>query len=288
MDRTADADALYHAVEPGQGDRLAALLARGVDPRGTNALLRAIDYSDAGAVRQLLDAGAVPDECDAIPALHHAARRQATDAVCTLLLEAGADQRAQWQGISAHAFACVHGHAGLTRILEAVAEPLTPQETVLTQAAQGHLSQGQYIDPAKLPPACRTMLHDLVHLPGKLAHMRALVALGLEYDRADPQGVTPVQIAGFQGLPEIMRWFLSLRPDLSHRNSHGGTLLGAILHGADHLPERHTRDHRGCAQIALEQGVALPRAVLERVDDPALRAFLMGWAARYPGQVVDA
>ena len=101
-------------------------------------------------------------------------------------------------------------------------------------------------------------------------------------------GLTPIQIAGWEGLPEMVSYFLSLRPDLSHVNSYGGTLLGTIIHGSENCPKRAERDHIACARLALEEGVALPRRSVEFAGEPMMAAFLAEWAEAHPGQVIDA
>ena len=118
--------------------------------------------------------------------------------------------------------------------------------------------------------------------------MQRLVALGLPYDAADAhEKVTPTHAAGWEGKPEVLAWFLSLRPDLGHVNGYGGTLLSTILQGAETNPARAERDHIGCARLALEQGVALPRALIAACGREDMAAFLRDWAGARPGQVVD-
>ena len=43
----------------------------------------------------------------------------------------------------------------------------------------------------------------------------------------------------------------------------------------------------GCLALALEQGVALPRAALDFADREEIAEFLADWAEAHPGQVVD-
>ena len=166
------------------------------------------------------------------------------------------------------------------------ATPLTDMEQVLEQAAKGQVGDG-FIDTDKLPAQYRGILREILHLPDKLPHLKALVAIGLEWDHADGDGVTPVQAAGWNGLPDVMGYFMTLRPDLSHVNTHGGTLLSTILHGADHNPQRAGGDYIGCLRIAMELGVALPRRAIDASGSLEIRAFLQQWAERMPGQVVE-
>jgi hypothetical protein len=294
-----DGESLYHATELGHADGLRLLLRHGADPKDTNALARALDFDNVEMVGLLLNGNADPNErADAaatntisrcgFPALHQAARRMNNGAVLDLLLEGGADANASWHGHSAYAFAAVFGNADLVARLDALgqATPLTDMEQMLEQAAKGQVGDG-FIDTDKLPAQYRGILREILHLPDKLPHLKALVAIGLEWDHADGDGVTPVQAAGWNGLPDVMRYFVSLRPDLSHVNTRGGTLLSTILHGADHNPQRAGGDYIGCLRIAMEHGVALPRRAIDASGSLEIRAFLQQWAERMPGQVVE-
>lgn len=293
-----DGESLYHATELGHHDGLRMLLAAGADPRGTNALLRAMDFDDVAAARMLLDAGARADDFDdreiggespwVVPALHQAARRHCSAEMVTLLLEAGADPNRRHDGCTAYAFARVFGNAALAAALEAQGADttLTAEEALLAAAADGRDTSGRYVDPSRLPGSYRNILGTLLHLPDVHAHLNRLVAIGIEWDRPDAEGVTPVQGAGWSGLPDVMAWFLRLGPDLSHVNGYGGTLLGTIVHGSENSPHRAHRDHVACARLALEHGVALPRDMPRLAGARPMAEFLTAWAEAHPGQVV--
>lgn len=294
-----DGESLYHSVELGHHEGLRLLLEHGADPKGTNALLRAMDFHDHEAVRMLLAHGARADDFDGthvggeapwvVPALHQAARRMSDRAMIDLLLDAGADPARVYEGASAYAYARVFGNRELARAIEArgPVPGLSPDEALLAAAAEGEPPTGAFIDPATLPQAYRNIIRVILHLPGKLAHVKRLVALGLEYDRPDTEGLTPVQVAGWEGLPEVMGYFLGLKPDLGHVNGYGGTLLSTIIHGSENNPQREGRDYVGCLRLALEEGVALPRRAVELAGDPAVAEFLADWAETHPGQVVE-
>lgn len=294
-----DGESLYHATELGHHGGLRVLLANGADPKGTNALLRAMDFHDVEAVKMLLEAGARADDYTpedvgeeapwTVPALHHAARRMSPPAMVDLLLGAGADPTRIYDGVTPYAYARIFGNTALARQLEAGghAVPLSETEALLARVAEGEVPQGLYIDPARMPAAARNIIREILHLPGKLPHVQRLVAVGVEYDRPDASGVTPVQAAGWSGLPDVMAALLRMKPDLGHVNGFGGTLLSTILHGAGNCPERTDRDYIACLRLALEEGVALPRAVLNHAADPEIADFLRDWAAAKPGQVVD-
>lgn len=294
-----DGESLYHATELGHHEGLRMLLDHGADPRGTNALLRAMDFHDHAAVRLLLSHGARADDFDAaevggeaplvMPALHQAARRMCDAEMIEMLLEAGADPGRVHQGCTAYGYARVFGNTALARAIEARGQvpELTAEERLLAQAADGEVPAGSYVDPARLPEAYRTIIRSILHLPGKLDHVKRLVALGVEYDRPDAEGLTPVQVAGWEGLPEVLEYFLSLKPDLSHVNGYGGTLLSTIIHGSENNPDRAARDHLGCLRSVLEHGVALPRKAIDFAGEEEIAAFLADWAEAHPGQVVE-
>lgn len=294
-----DGESLYHATELGHHDGLRMLLKAGADPKGTNALLRAMDFHDHAAVQMLLEHGARADDFDetpvggeepwTVPALHQAARRMSDAAMIAMLLQAGADPARRYRGATAYGYARVFGNRVLAEAIEAAgpAPELTEAERLLAMAADGEVPPRTWIDPDKLSEAYRNIIREILHLPGKLPHIRALVAMGVEYDRPDREGLTPVQVAGWCGLPEILAYFMSLKPDLGHINAYGGTLLSTIIHGSENCPERAGRNYLGCLQLVLEHGVSLPKRAIEFAGDEDVAAFLADWAARHPGQVVE-
>lgn len=293
-----DGESLYHATELGHHDGLRMLIAAGADPNGTNALLRAMDFHDHEAVKLLLAAGARADDFNAaevggespwvVPALHQAARRGSDRDMADLLLEAGASPRRLWKGTTPYAFARVHGNRAVAEAIAAhgATTALTEEERLLARAADGESVPGDRVDPQRLAPAYADLIREILHLPGRLPHVQRLVTLGLSFDKPDDQGLTPVQIAGWEGLPEVMAYFLSLGPDLSHVNGYGGTLLSTILHGSENNPSKEGREYVACLERALEQGVPLPRQVIGFAGREDTRAFLEDWAEANPAQVV--
>lgn len=293
-----DNESLYHATELGHHEGLRLMLSHGANPKGTNALLRAMDFHDHAAVEMLLAAGAEADEFAGepvggeapwvVPALFQAARRMSDRRMIDLLLDHGARADRMFEGATCYGYARVFGNGDLVAALEArgARATLTPQEALLAAAAEDRAADG-FVDPAKLPEAYANIIRALIWMPGKLAHVKRLVEIGVPYDLPDSEGLTPVQIAGWEGLPEAMGYLLSLKPDLGHINGYGGTLLSTILHGSENNPARSGRDYVGCLELALHEGVALPRQATERAGDPDCAAFLADWAEAHPGQVVE-
>ncbi|MDF0598871.1 ankyrin repeat domain-containing protein [Psychromarinibacter halotolerans] len=298
-----DNESLYHSTELGHRDGLRLLLAHGARPEGTNALPRALDFNDHEAVRLLLGAGADPNEGIVqhpsgeppfvIPALHQAARRMCDATMAGLLLDAGADPSAQYRGVTPYALARVFGNgAAADRIAAAGGDTrLTPEETLLAAAAEDRLPPGARLAEDGLPDVYRVLPRELLHLPGKFPHIQRLIELGLDPDVTDQMGLPPVQIAGWEGLPEQLSFFLSLKPNLRHINEYGGDLLSTIIHGSENCPARNDpsehRDHVACARLALDAGVPLPRRVIAFAGDEGMAAFLADWAQAHPEQVTD-
>lgn len=294
-----DNESLYHATELGHHEGLKMLLEHGADPRGTNAALRAMDFQDVEAVRLLLQAGALADEFNddetggekpwVVPALHQAARRMCGPEMIELLLDGGANPNRLHEGVTPYEYARMFGNRALTKALEdrGYATPLTGQIDLLARVADGETLNGVYLDPSMMPDAARNIIRIILHLPGKLSHVKALVEAGAEYDRPDEAGITPVQIAGWEGLPEVMEYLLSQKPDLGHINGYGGTLLSTIIHGSENAPDRADRDHIACLELALNEGVALPRRAIQMAGEPHVAAFLADWAEAHPGQIVE-
>ncbi len=294
-----DGESLYHATELGHHEGLKMLLAAGAKPDGTNALPRAMDFDDVEAVRMLLDAGASVDDFNAeavggelpvtIPALHQAARRRCSREMAEVLLDAGADPSRVFEGLTPYALARAYGHAP---VFEPVAEAggttaMSDEVARFVAIGDGTAAEGTVLDPAKLPDELRTFAAKAQTPTDLFERTKRLIAAGLEYDRSDGERITPVQIAGWQGLPEVLSYFLGLKPDLGYINGYGGTLLSTIIHGSENCPDRAERDHIACLRLALEEGVALPKPAIRLAGEPEVAAFLAEWAETHPGQVVE-
>ncbi|MEO1200575.1 MAG: ankyrin repeat domain-containing protein [Pseudomonadota bacterium] len=294
-----DDESLYHSTELGHTDGLRLLLAHGARPQGTNALPRAIDFNSIEAVRLLLDGGADPNEGIAphpsgepslvIPALHQAARRLASGDIAQLLLDYGADPNAVSRGHTPYAFARIFGNRDVAEMLEGAGAmtTLSPVEAQLASAAEGDGRPGNQIDMTQVSDEMKALLCRLVWREGTLPHMQRLVQMGFDPNLADEMGMPPLHLAGWEGMADVMSYFLSLDPDLDHTNAYGGTLLSTIVHGSENCPQRARREHIDCARIALEHGVALPKKAPQFATAPDMSEFLADWAQTHPGQVVE-
>ncbi|MCR9134481.1 MAG: ankyrin repeat domain-containing protein [Alphaproteobacteria bacterium] len=288
-----DNESLYHATELGHHDGLKLLMEFGVSTQGTNALPRALDFNDPEAVRLLLAHGADPNESVqqhpsgepvfTIPALHQAARRMCSAEIAGLLLDGGADPRALWNGHTAYAVARIHGNRAVAEMLEerGLASKLSPTEMILAECAAGRTPSDR-IDLDDLNSDDRRLLTQLVWRPCPINHIKALVAAGLDPNETEAMGLTPLHVAGWEGLPEHVSYFLTLNPDLLHRNAYGGDAIGTVAHGAEFCPHADKRDHVGCAKLLLEAGANLTDELIRDCGNEEMAQFLDSWRSDRP------
>jgi len=300
LDRGADPnddETLYHATELGHVEGLRLLMAHGVETKGTNALLRMIEFDDIEGTRLLLAYGADPNEhtpfhpseqpVDSMPALHQAARSRRDGRYVPLLLDHGAVGDALWQGHSAYALARMYGNDSFAEALAArgLKTPLDPVETVLASCADGETPAGAPLRSlAMSDEASRILTRVILHEDG-LDHAKRLVAAGIDSNQPDEMGMTPLQEAGWAGLPDHLAWLLGLDPDLEHINGFGGDLIGTIVHGSENRLDVARRDHPSCARLALQAGAKLKRGDIEHALNEDVAAVLWDWAEEHPDRV---
>lgn len=287
-----DNESLYHATELGHHEGLRLLIGHGVTVRGTNALPRALDFNDLEAVGLLLEHGADPNEAvtghpsgqpiDTIPALHQAARRWCSSDIVRLLLDHGADPDALWQGHSPYATARIYGNDTVAETLGRLGHstPLSGVETALAACAQGN-APAEPLDPGDLEDEDRSLLTRIILEPARLEHVKALIAAGLDPNRPDNMGMTPLHLAGWAGLPRQVAFLLSCSPDLEYRNDFGGDALGTVVHGAEHRLDSADRDHIGCARLLLEAGAELRQEEIDETGSEKMAQFLENWQAEH-------
>ena len=292
-----DGESLYHACEIG-APALRLLLDHGARTARTNALPRALDFNDPEMVEALLEGGADPNESIhwpedsgeapfVIPALHQAARRLCSRRIVARLLDAGGNPDVIAWGHSAYALARMFGNDGAAEEMASrgCRTDLGREEVAIADAVAGRAARP--IDPERLPEPTRDMIRSQIHLPHALRRTKALMEIGLPHDRPDPQGLTPVQVAGWEGVPDVMAYLLSLGVSLDHVNGYGGDLMSTIVHGSENAPGGRQRDHVACARLALEAGAALRRQEVEFAGVIEMAEFLNDWAEEHPDQVTE-
>ena len=294
-----DDESLYHSTEVGHRKSLKLLLENGAKIQGTNALLRALDFNDHEAVALMLSHGADPNadvvghpsgEPDlTLPALHQAARRMCDAKMALLLLNAGADPKRRHSELTAHGIASIYGNKEFAKVLEERGhfETLSGAFRSAAVAAEGLPGNSARLNSEDIVGELKYLLHNLQRYPDRLEHSKRLISLGFGNDTPDEMGLTPVQVAGWEGLPNAVEYWLSLQPDLEHINGFGGDLLSTIVHGSENCPNRDSRDHIACARLALCAGVPLPKLAPLFAGEESMAGFLAEWAADHPEQVVE-
>lgn len=294
-----DNESLYHACELGNARGLRLLLTHGARPDGTNALLRAMDMNNLEMVEALLaggaSTGALPaphpsgEQVPMIPALHQAARRWASADIARALIAHGADPGERWHGLDAYAMARVYGNAPIAALLEAAGHdsPLPPALAKLAACADARRPRAR-IDLQAIPEPLLELPCHVAARPERLAHLETLMLAGFDPDQTESMNLSPLHVAGWEGVAESVRYLLSLGPDLAAKNAYGGDALDTTIHGAEHCPHAGEpgRDHITCAQLLLEAGARLRQEYIDGTGAEDMAAFLESWAADYPESLV--
>lgn len=291
-----DNESLYHSTELDGTRSLVCLLEHGAKPDGTNALPRALDFHDLEKVRLLLEAGTdpnatVPDHpsgqpVDSLPALHHAARRGCPAEIISLLLDHGADPHRLWHGHTAYATARIFGNGDAADLLanRRAASSLTASESNLASCAGGKIPKHPFAADL-LHLEDQLLINRVVLLPGRLDHIKALVAGGLNPDLPDEMGLTPLHSAGWAGAPEVFDYLLTLEPDLDRKNAFGGDALETVIHGSEHGTGQNSDGYLRCAQLLLEAGSRISARTVENCGNEAMTAFLEDWIGDHPARL---
>ncbi len=294
-----DGESLYHSTEHGQLEGTKLLLEHGAVVEGTNALLRAMDFNDHELVLLLLKNCENPNRIEtvhpsgqatlSVPVMHQAARRLCDRRMAQILLDAGADPTAEYCGHSSYAYARIYGNREVAEeiLQRGMSDRLDETESLLASIADDTAHPAARVQYRDLPDDIQMILTNLLQYSGRLSHCQRLVESGFDFEKPDEMDVTPVQIAGWEGLPDTMNWLLSLGPDLEHINGFGGNLLSTIIHGSENCPERSRRDHLKCAELALRAGVPLSLPAIDLAGEEKMAEFLIMWAEEHLEQVTS-
>ncbi|MEP3048712.1 MAG: ankyrin repeat domain-containing protein [Roseibium sp.] len=288
-----DNESLYHSTELGHTKALKCLLEHGAKPDGTNALPRALDFGNQEMIRLLLEHGAdpnitVPDHpsgqpMNTIPSLHQAVRRNVAAPIIDLLLSHGADTEAVWEGHTAYAMARIFGNqeAALQLEKKGCRTTLSVMEEILADCADGKTPRISS-DMRDLGPEDRKLLTQLATAPGRLPHMNTLVSVGFDPELTDDMGLPPLHVAGWNGLSSEVKYFLSLKPDLTRKNNFGGDALDTVLHGSEFAPAHAQSDHIECARLLLAAGSMIFPDFISGCGNEEMVDFLQNWVSENP------
>jgi uncharacterized protein len=240
---------------------------------GVTALSLAALNGDASMVSALLEAGADPNSVSAEgePVLLTAVRTGSTAAVAVLLAR-GADPNARerWLSQTALMWAAAENHGAVAAAL--LASGADPNATS-AYFQDWALSPSEPATPkVTTPKGAMSALHFAAR-QGALDAVRALVASPKLYiDMADPDGVTALTYAAFNGHDDIAVYLLEHGADASLVDTYGrGVLYAAIDMSRPELEPRppvSTDDHAtplDVAELALAKGADVDAQLYGRI-----------------------
>jgi len=270
-----DNESLYHATELDSLDGVRLLFAHGAEIGRTNAFYRMLDRESADGVRLFLAHGgdvnaplyAHPgdDRHDDRNALHHAIIRGRSGDIGRILLEAGADTSATFDGRSPYALAVACGNRSMAQMLEArgLATPLSPAERFLACIADEDAAGARAVRAAH-PGLWSTLSAQDLGRPTELAMdaeklpmLRLMVELGFDPDHKGESDMPPIHAAAWWGHVATVEMYLEIGVELEGVNMFGGTALGTAIHGSVNCPGADQGDYERCVRSLLAAGARI-------------------------------
>ncbi|HZF08023.1 MAG TPA: ankyrin repeat domain-containing protein [Thermoanaerobaculia bacterium] len=291
LDRGAtidDNESLYHATEHADTRCLALLLARGANPRGTNALHHAFDRQGTPGLeraRLLLEHGADPNEAlneNDGPPLFVAIQRGRERALLELLVAHGADVHFRRRdGRSAYQVAMSHGHAEAVAYLEelGVATDTTPFERFVGACGRGDLAAAREIASAT-PRFFESLSHPegqaylRLAQSGRAATLAVLLDASFPVNASGPAGQTALHWAAWHGWRDTVQVLLARGAAVGAvEHEFGGTPLVWAIHGSDNYPNPDG-DYPGVVRLLLAAGAEIKESMLESDGNPEIADLL--------------
>lgn len=270
-----DNESLYHATERETLDGVRMLLANGAQIGTTNAFYRLLDRESPEGVALFLAHGADPNDPvyrhpggipgDDRSALHHAILRGRSAAIGRLMIDAGVDLHARFDGRSPYALALATGNRAMAELLaeHGVVTPLTTTEAFLAAIARVDEAEAHRLlatHPSlwdRLTDRERGRATDLAICRDHLPVLRLMAALGFDPNRKGESDMPPIHAAAWWGSPEVVGFYLSLEVDLETVNMFGGDALGTAIHGSTNCPGRDRGDYPACVAQLLDAGATI-------------------------------
>ena len=263
-----DGESLYHSLENLDCARL--LLRHGARTGGTNALYRALDLADPGALELLLAHGADPNEPARTPPLSDwgapllwAIRRRRSLRHVEALLAAGADPAARTPGgVGAYRLANRFGLSDVAGRLARAggAEALPDEEQFAAACARGDEAAARAVQarrpdlPGSLPASMARLLPDTVAEDGSGA-ATLMVRLGWPVAaRGGDWDTTALNLAVFRGDAGLAAFLLEHGASWRETHGYGGDVCGTLSWASCNEPVA-TGDWAGCARALLAHGM---------------------------------
>jgi ankyrin repeat protein len=270
-----DDQSLYHAVERFSLDALDLLYRYGLKPEWLSyCMLHQIDLGYLAGVRWFLDHGANPNVRHpwGLSALHWAIQRPGTSAIVELLLERGADAKAQtltgrsaldlaerWHGKVEVAPALERRGAtraertALDELVVAAAYGDEPRARALLEAQPDLLAQAEYWDRSRVAAFAEA---------GNRQGAVILAKLGFDLQTPSWMGMTALHWAACRGNPQLLSELLELGAPLSDVPGFGTPLHSALYQRWSSFGCRPGEsDYLGVVRVLLAKGASIPSDV---------------------------
>jgi ankyrin repeat protein len=297
LDRGAtidDHESLYHATEHEDTRCLALLLARGANPRGTNALHHAFDRQGPPGLertRLLLEHGADPNEVlnpHGGPPLFGALQRGREGELLALLVAHGADVHARrGDGRSAYQVAMSHGDVEAAAYLAELgaATETTPFERFVGACGRGDLTAAREIagtEPRFFDPFSHQERQAYLQLAqsGRATTLAAMLDCGFPIGTIGAARQTALHWAAWHGWRDTVEVLLARGAAVDAvEDEFGGTPLVWAIHGSDNFPNPEG-DYPGVVRLLLAAGAEVRDGMLKDDGNAEIADLLRAAGAR--------
>ena len=261
-----DNESLYHSTETTDHTCMRLLLEGGARVENSNALHHMLDRDDVEGLILLLqhtrDVNHVTTIGSALLwAIHRGRSREHVEA----LLAAGADPLSKNKdGVSAWRLAMQNGMRGAAEALEAAGagESLSPEDRFVAACACCDEKEARRIlkdDPRIFDRLSYTQLRQLPNLTENGDHDAVRLMVELGWPIAVPGGdwhATALNLAVFQGNPELTRFLLDHGASWTERHGHGDNVNGTLQWASRNKPNPRG-DWVACAAALVEHGLPI-------------------------------
>lgn len=276
-----DNESVYHATETPDLTCLKLLLAAGARVKGTNGVNHSLDRDDLACTQLLLDAGADPNE--GVPALFWAIRRRRSMVHVEALLKAGANPRAETNGLTPYRAALLFGLTEVAARLEEITGELQNLADAFPSAcARADRAEAERLlaeNPRmflEMPESMLRLLPDSIEA-GNIAGAKIMVELGWPvHAHGGDWQATALNLAIFRGDSDLTRFLLRHGSSWEERHGFNDNVAGTLSFASIEHPDGG--DWLGCAMALVEAGSMPPPSLDEYRFTPQVERYFASLA----------